>query len=205
MQAEGLYRELSTEYADRPQLLVDWGNAALMAQEPGRAVLAYRRALLLDRDEVRARRNLSFVRERLPEWLPRPKAGGAVDTLFFWHQGMSVQARQVAGAVAFALAVLLLVPGRRGLRRVALLPLLVWGAMLVSVVIERDAAQDGVIVAGGGVLRTADSMGAPPALGRPMPAGAEVLVKEARGDWVRVELADGQGGWLQASSVERVK
>jgi tetratricopeptide (TPR) repeat protein len=67
--------------AARPSAAVytDLGNAALGAGDLGAALLAYRRAMALDRDDGRARRNLAWVRSRLPAELrpastrpPRP-------------------------------------------------------------------------------------------------------------------------------------
>jgi hypothetical protein len=54
------------------------------------------------------------------------------------------------------------------------------------------------------VLRTADSLGAPPALPQPLPAGAEGTLKEVRGDWARFVLPNGMAGWLLRSTVERI-
>ncbi|MEM9493401.1 MAG: hypothetical protein AAGC55_29910, partial [Myxococcota bacterium] len=107
--AELLMRELAAARPDRPELLADWGNAALGAQDLGRATLAYRRALALAPGHDRAQRNLSWVRERMPGWLPKPTAERAGDSLFFWT-AMSVPMRYLFGSLAFAVAILLLVP-----------------------------------------------------------------------------------------------
>lgn len=206
-EAEAGLRELCAVHAERPQLLADWGNAALLAQEPGRAVLAYRRALELDPTLARARRNLQFLRERLPDWLPRPR-GGTLDSLLFLNQSWPMPYRQVGLAVAVLLAVALLIPWsarrRRVLRLVASVPLLGVALFGLSLLAERDAAQDAVVVVGGGMLRSADSAGAPPTLSRPLPAGAEVTISETRGDYSRISLADGQTGWISKSALEPV-
>ena len=204
-QAEELLRELQAAYPDRPQLLADWGNAALLAQEPGRAILAYRRALRLDPTLTRARRNLSFLREHLPDWLPRPRAGGTVDSLLFWQQLLPAPYQHVVLAVAVLLGVALLTLGsgrrRRLLRPLAILPALLALAMTLSLLSERDSPRDAVLVVSGVTLRSADSIGAPPALGHPLPAGTEVTVGELRGEWTRVTLADGQTGWVKSSAL----
>lgn len=203
--SEALLRELAATYPDRPQLLADWGNAALLAQEPGRAVLAYRRALRLQPGLSRARRNLSFLREHLPDWLPRPRSGGTIESLLFWQQLMAAPYQHVvlAGAVLLGVALLLLLEERRRLgRMLALGPGIVALAMGLSLLTEHDAGRDAVVLSAGVTLRSADSLGAPPALGHPLPAGAEVTVGELRGDWARVTLADGQNGWLPSSAIE---
>lgn len=208
--AEALYRELGALHPECPELLTDWGNAALLAQEPGRAVLAYRRALRLDPSAERARRNLGFLRDRLPEWLPRPRSPGAIDSLFFWYRLWSRPTLHLILAVNFAILLLLLTPWsmapghRRLLRGAAAVAAASFATLALSLLLERDQSADGVLLVHGAVLRSADSLGAPPALGHPLPAGAEVTVLSARNEWARIELADGQNGWVPTSTVERV-
>lgn len=206
--AEAMFRALADGCPDCPALVTDWGNAALGAQDLGRATLAYRRALALDPGQDQAERNLAWVRERAPDWLPRPTRESAADSLFFWHYALSLPARHVIAAVAFAAAVLLLAPWgwRPRLRRtLAVIPALVWLAMMLSVITASDPGADAVVLADATVLRTADSTGAPPTLPNPLPAGAEVVIREERGAWTRVALADGSTGWLPGSAIERVQ
>ena len=103
---------------------------------------------------------------------------------------------------------LLLVPWsgtrRRGLTPFAVIAGLVWLAMMVSVLFA-GARGEGAVVMQAAMLRTADSVGAPPTLSAPVPAGVEVAVVEERGDWARIELASGASGWLPAGVVERVR
>lgn len=208
--AEALYRELALAHPDRPELLTDWGNAALGAQELGQATLAYRRALQLQPGLERARRNLAWVRKQAPDWLPRPAGAGAVESLFFWHQALSPAERHLLGAAGFCAALLLLAPfaadprRRRTLRRIAVVPALVWIGMLGSLALQRDRSEDAVITGDAVILRAADSPGAPATLAHPLPAGTEVVVDEVREGWIRVRLADGAAGWAQAASVELV-
>jgi tetratricopeptide (TPR) repeat protein len=66
--AATLYRALTAQWPDRPELLTDWGNAALGASDLGTAVLAYRRALRLDPGLERAQVNLAWARDQQPTW-----------------------------------------------------------------------------------------------------------------------------------------
>src|SRR6185436_19456513 len=52
---------------DRPELLTDWGNAALGAGDIATATLAFRRALAIDGGNSRARHNLAWLRGRQSE------------------------------------------------------------------------------------------------------------------------------------------
>ncbi|MBX3161045.1 MAG: SH3 domain-containing protein [Deltaproteobacteria bacterium] len=197
------FAEVAREDPDRPELLADWGNAALGAGDVATATLAYRRALGLDGGNARARANLAWLRSRQPEPFRPVASAGATDTLLFFHHWPRSR-RLVVGGVAFALGVLLLVPWsgrrRRALRYSAPLPLLVWLAMVLSVVFE-DRHVDDAVVMDGVPLRAADSPGAPSAMPQPIPRGAEVTVLERRGVWTRVEVANGTSGWVPEGAV----
>ena len=206
--AERGFRDLAAERPDAPDLLVDWGNAALGAGDRGRAVLAWRRALAVEPGNERAVRNLAWVRDRAPIWLPRPAAGGALDSLLFWCGRLSVAQRHWVGAGAFAFAVALVIPWSRrrakALRRLAAVPFVVWVTATGSAVLSTNGPDAGVLLADGATLRSADSVGAPPAFGNPLPSGTELTVLEERAAWVRAALADGTQGWLPSSGVARV-
>jgi len=190
---------------DHPELLADWGNAALAAGDVATATLAYRRALALDAENPRARHNLAWLRSRQPEVL-RPADDTANDSLFFFHTWPRSH-RLLVGAIAFAATLLLLVPWRGRRRRafvgLALLPAAVWIAMSVSLLVEDRRAADAVVI-DDAVLRAADSTGAPPAMAQPLPKGAEVTITERRDAWTKVRVSSGTTGWVPSGSVEPV-
>ena len=192
-----------------PELLADWGNAALGAGDSGRATLAFRRALAAQPNHERAAKNLAWLRDRAPAWLPRPTSGGALDSLLFWRDLFSVAQRYWIAAGAFALAVLLLTPWStrrvRLLRRLSLVPIAVWAVAVGSGLLSRSAPPEGVVVIDGAPLRSADSAGARLAFAHPLPAGAEVTILETRDGWLRVALADGTPGWIMANSLAPVQ
>jgi hypothetical protein len=200
--------EAAREHPDRPELLADWGNAALGAGEVGTATLAYRRALALDPSNTRARHNLAWLRGRLPERMQPKVVAGATDTLLFFHRWPRAR-RLVVGGVAFAISILLLVPWRGRARRrggmvaLAALALAVWLAMLASVILE-DRHTDDAVVIDSITLRAADSAGAPAALTEPLPRGVEVEILERRDSWTRIALSSGTTGWVPDGAVERV-
>jgi hypothetical protein len=201
--AEVALGEAAHAEPDHPELLADWGNAALGAGDVATATLAYRRALAVDADNTRARHNLDWLRGRQAD-LYRFETGGARDTLFFFHSWSRAR-RMIVGAFAFAIAVLLVVPwqGRSGRWRtgVAIVPLVVWIAMLVSIVLE-DRHADDAIVMDSVALRAADSPGAPTV--QPLPRGAEVTIVESRDAWTKVRLPGGASGWLPSGTVQRI-
>jgi len=202
-----IYEELAREYPDRPELTVDWANASLGARNPGKAVLAYKRALALDPANTRASKGLLWIRNRMPTWLPVPAKGGATDSLLSWPERFSRTDRLTIGALAFAIALLLFTPWNaklRTMRWIAILPAAIWLGLTLSVFLEQSQANAAVVIRDGAVVRSADSAGASPAFHKPLPAGAEVTVLEAREGWKRIELANGSRGWVRASEVDGV-
>ena len=203
--AESAYRELVAERSDEDDLLADWGNAALGAETLGVAILAFRRALDENPANARARTNLAWVRDRLPVWLPRPQAA-TMDALLFWRLWLADGLQLLLGAIAFAAAVLSLVPrvlGRGGSTVGTGVLIALWLMFVVPVLM--DTADDGVVLTDGVTLRAADSVGAPASFANPLPAGTEVAILEQRGAWARVSLSDGSVGWLTDGAIEKVR
>jgi tetratricopeptide (TPR) repeat protein len=207
-ETERLYRALVTQMPDRPELLSDWGNAALGAGDLGTAVLAYRRALQFDQGLVRAQKNLDWVRHQMPEHLVPSSDVSAVDSLFFWHSDWSLAKRHLVAAIAFAAFILMITPwGLRyegAMRRLAIVPLLLFVATFASAILEPSRDNAAVIVQDGETLYSADSQGAPAAMSAPLSGGLEVTVRERRGRWTQVALADGTTGWLSTSAVTTI-
>jgi hypothetical protein len=198
--------EAARAHPDQPELLADWGNAALGAGDVATATLAYRRALAIDGGNPRARRNLGWLRGRQSDLFRPATATGATEALLFFHAWPRAR-RLLVGAAAFAAAILLLVPWsgrrRRGLAAAAVLPFAIWLAMLASVLLEDRHDRDAVVM-DAVVLRAADSPGAPASLTQPLPRGAEVSILERRADWTRIRVASGTEGWLPSGAVETI-
>ncbi len=209
-QAERLFDRIIESGIENAELYVNRGNAALQAERLGCAVLAYRKALRLDPDHARARKNLEHARTLLPAWVPRPAHKGILDSFFFWHRTLSREERTTAAAICFALSVLLLALAvrwqRPWLRNLALLPGLAWLALLSSVALERagDGPHEAVITAGEVVARAADAAHAPSPFGEPLPGGTEVVILEERERWLHVRLANGRDAWLPSASVTSI-
>lgn len=205
--AESQFRGLNSDYPARPELLTDWGSAALGARDFGTAALAYKRALALDPGLERALANLRWLRQNGPAKGVTTSDAGAADALFFWHRRLTRAQKHLLAAFAFACFALLAAPlassssRRRLLRRLSIAPLLVTVVMLASLAVSQDAGDQIVVTDGSAILRSADSPGAPAARPLPPGAGAEAEAIELRDDWVRVRLDDGSTGWLRQSAV----
>lgn len=208
--AERLFADVAATGAHSPGLYTNLGNAALLSEDLGASVLAYRRALLLDPGHARAIQNLDHVRSLLPGWVPKPEPPGLLDSFFFWHHTLPPSTRGLAASLCFAAAALLVAASilwrQAPLRAAALLPALAWLGLLGSLAVEaRQAnAQAAVVTANEAVARAADSALAPSALAEPLPGGTEVEIVGHRAPWVRVRLANARDAWLPESSVTPV-
>jgi len=208
--AEHLFERVIAAGASNAEVYTSLGNAALLGGDLGEAVLAYRRALVLEPTHARALQNLGHARSLLPAWVPQPEPAGLWDSFFFWHRALPRSTRVLAAAVCFTLASLLVAASLRTgltpLRNAAWLPGLVWLALLGSTLLDTDARQRdaAVLTAEETVARAADSVLAPGALPEPLPGGTEVQVLEPRPPWLRVRLANGRDAWVQGSSLRFV-
>jgi len=208
--AEHLFAGVAATGARSPELFTNLGNAALLSEDLGGAVLAYRRALLLDPGHARALQNLAHARSLLPGWVPKPEPPGLLDSFFFWHHTLPSSTRGLAASLCFAGAALLVAASIRFrqalLRTFALLPALAWLGLVGSLALEarRADVQAAVVTANEIVARAADSALAPSALAEPLPGGTEVEIVGRRAPWLRVRLANGRDAWLPESSVSPV-
>ena len=181
-QAERLFQAAVGDGAANPELLTNLGAAALSAERLGPAVLAFRRALWLDPDHARARRNLAYARDLLPGWAASRDDPGAFDSFFGWHRSLSFEERFRIAALCFFIACAALGHGlaRKSAtaRNLALLPALAWGVVLGSLLADayRGENNAAVIIVDEVVARAADSPNAPGRFSEPLPAGAEIDV-----------------------------
>jgi tetratricopeptide (TPR) repeat protein len=207
--AAALFQQAATATASA-DLWTNVGNADLQAQSLGGAILAYKRALALDPDHLRARQNLDHARSMLPAWVPKPEESGVLQSFFFWHRTLARGERETLAAVSFALAAMVaglaLALRRVGLRALAIPPALVFAAMASSLVFEaaEDHARSAVVVVDETLVRASDSINAELRFSTPLPAGTEFSVLETRAGFTRVRLANGREGWVAASSYETV-
>jgi tetratricopeptide (TPR) repeat protein len=205
-----LFADAAAKGGGTADLYTNLGNAALQAEDLGTGVLAYRRALLLDPDNARARQNLEHARSLAPDWLPRPEQSALLDSFFYWHRTLSAAERKQIAALCFALAgVLVAVSIRfrsRSARNLVPLPALAWIALIASLALDPAgrAADEGVVTAPETVARSADSLHAPPRFAQPLPRGTELSILERREEWLRVALANGREAWVRASSVTSI-
>lgn len=209
-QAERLFRRVIEEEGGTPDLYANLGTSALQAEHLGEAILAFRRALALAPNHERAKQNLHHARTLLPSWVPRPLEQGKFSSFFFWRQSLSQVQIGAVAALAFLLASVGVAVSLRWrmafARHLALLPALVWGGLMLSLVVGDGEAgvRQGVLVMEETVARAADSLNAPSPFAQPLPGGTEVEILERRQEWVKIGLANGRNAWIRDTALKMV-
>ncbi|MEM7481365.1 MAG: tetratricopeptide repeat protein [Acidobacteriota bacterium] len=203
-----LYGQLLEDGADHGALHYNLGNAYLRAGELGRAIASYRRSLVRQPRDQDAAANLDFARRSARDALAPPAPSEVQRTLLFWHYGLSTK-ELLATAVVLNLLfwgclALHLFRRRweilRWLAALALVPLL---AVTASLAVKTLAPQRVAVVVPQEVdVRSSPDGGA--VVRFKLHAGTEVRLVEQRGDWLRLELPDGQQGWLEVEHTEQV-
>jgi len=215
-EAAGLYEQALAMGHRNGALEYNAGNACFLAGDVGRAILHYRRALVLRPGDPRVMANLSTARARRADQIDDTAGRAVLETVVFWHRGLSLRSKVPGSLAAWAAAFALLsvavwfAPGdRRRLQmiRLAAVLLVVAAAVGVSAVVEeleRGERDSAVVVADEVALRKGNGASYPARYANPIHAGTEIRVLEARGGWLEVELPDGKSGWLPGAMIERI-
>lgn len=202
-----LYRRLIEAGFASGDLYYDLGNAYLRNGELGRAIASYRRAEARRPRDQDIAANLAFARKSSRDALDPPRPSAVESTLFFWHSGLSRAELTIAVVVlnllfwgVLALRLYRRAEALRWLAWALLVPLsLLAGSLLLHTVAPREVA---VIVPQEAGAHTGPDAGT--VVRFKLHAGTEVRVAERRDGWLRVELPDGQQGWIAAEQADVV-
>jgi hypothetical protein len=206
---EGKYEEARANYLQlistglaAPELFFNLGNIWLKEGEQGRAILNFRRSLVLDPNFAPAQQNLDSVlhsigsTEEHPfyQWLRlRSDFWFACTAIFFWLT-----------AIAALLWVTI-----QGFRTAGGIGLLVFAPLFALSLVVTLWVGDGMKDPDLAVLvdQSADVRFGPAASSRTvvtMGAGQELKLATERGEWTFCRLSNGLSGWVHTQSVERI-
>lgn len=184
-------------------------NVYFRMDDLGRAILNYRRALLLDPNDGKLRQNLQYARARRNDQFQESEQARILKTLFFWHYDLRLSLRQKLFSVFFVLFwlnAILLLYNTKAAWRVTLLLLLILslstGSSILISLRNMHKQQYGVIVAAQSMPRKGDSESYAPSFAEALHAGCEFKLLQRRKTWSEVELPDGQSCWLQNKDIE---
>ena len=208
LKAASLYEQLAGGGIENSKLYYNIANSYLLADDLGRAIFYYKKALHLDPADPQINRNLAVARSKRLDKVEVQTEKKVLATLFFWHYDFSLPVRFIVSIIALS-SVLILATVRVWVSRFGVLLPLISIALLVllcaaiSVAVEvynSNVIVEGVIVADAVNARKGDSERYEVAFTRPLHSGTEFVLIEERFDWLNVQLADGSKIWLPADS-----
>jgi hypothetical protein len=210
-EAASHYETLRQRGADNADLEGNLGNAYLLAGDLARAILAYRRGLRLNPGDPVLRANLAYARGQVlypePGNFGRPRAEQRLPWLPRLAPGISI----VCAVALYALAWLALTRWWMIRRSWSL----AWGATALALsglfaaepAMEagsrrQESAHPLLVVASDGVyLRKGNGLSYPRRCDQPLNRGVEARLLFQRGDWLQIELAGGEVGWVPSTKV----
>lgn len=216
--ARGLFRLAAQRFSSiissgvvNGRLEFNLANCHLQAGDVGRAILHYRRAeRLIPQDETLSA-NLAEARSRCLTSIPPGRRRAFIKSVFFWHYQTSIGGRLRAAMVANVLFWLLLIFRSFARRRSVTVSAVVCGLLALaagtSVGVTHWAdrhAPEGVITAMDVVVQKGPGTGYQRQFEQPLQPGVEFTLRERRGDWWRIELADDKSGWIEAERADLI-
>jgi tetratricopeptide (TPR) repeat protein len=203
-EAKAAYEQLLSAGEASANLFYNLGNAQHRLGMPGRAILDYKRALVLDPGHPEARANLDFLRSQTGA-APWPESW--IDRLLpaSWEDAAVVLGVVGAWVAIFLVAGLILSPRRDNAGA--------WFGVVMSMLVVAYAgaviwrAEQGrataIVTAKTAVVHLAPAESS--TSGSTLPAGSEVRVLSERGDWVYCALPGKGRGWIAAKTLERLR
>ena len=205
LRVASLYQAILDGGCQSGTVLYNQGNAFMRAGQRGRAIASYRQA-------QRYRPRDPFLDHNLNYALGAPARNArrsTIDYFLFWQDWLSYAAKfqllAIAALVTFAIGIAAIV--FRGRFRLAYVG---WVGLALTILLASSAAYDwyrfdvlehGVVVASEVVARKGNGESYAPAFTQPLSEGTEFLVNEHRGDWVLIQLAENQEGWVRREDV----
>jgi len=200
--------QANTSYIKRGISRYNAGNAFAMAGDPGRAILAYRRA---ERDLPGSQYlvdNLTHVRNMSGVTLPASSRNIIIQKATNWHRWhWGVRLACVTTTYILFWAILILkqwgyLPSLRW--GIILLPLLslIFSVSILYSILDWNNGDQGVIVARNIVARKGDGYAYQPAFMTPLQAGTEFIKQEQRDNWLLIKLADDSTCWVPTKATE---
>ncbi len=186
-------------------------NCYLQAGDVGHAILHYRRAARLIPGNEMLADNLSEARSRCLTSIQPTRRSVFIRSLLFWHFQTSLGGRARVALVCYV-AVWVLLTVRNFLPRRAITVAAIAGAVIVIAAAASAGvthwtdrnAPSGVVTAMDVVVYKGPGTSYQRQFEQPLQPGVEFVRRQRRGDWWKIELADGKPGWIDAAQAELV-
>jgi hypothetical protein len=201
LKVAAMYQEILDSGVVSGAVLYNQGNALMRARQPGRAIAAYRLA-----ERYRPRDPDLAANLRSAQGSDAAAAGRRplVETLLFWQNWLSYPEKFYAAAsvalLAFTLGVTAILRRRRLWKRLALAAVMLLGVLCLSAAYDWyrfDYVVHGVIAQPKVVARKGNATSYEPAFTEPLAEGTEFRLRDRRANWLLIELAGGEEGWIE--------
>ena len=219
-QARALFRQAALGYErlitqggiENGRLYYNIGNAWFQAEDLGRAILNYRKAMQYIPNDPNLRQNLEYARNKRLDNIAEPQKTKVFQTLFFWHYDLSTPMKILVFGILFG-ALWTVAGVLRLLNRpvfgwpflLALaLTLMMGGSLIAEAVILRQV-RPGVILDSSVIARKGNSENYAPSFTEPLHAGTEFDLVEQRGPWYHIRLPDGRACWVPEVSAGMIR
>jgi len=208
----GFERIIEEEQIKNAKLYYNLANAYFLHGQLGKAILNYRRAIMLDDSDENIQKNLTFARSRRIDKINTATEKQVLQTLFFWHYDFSLKTKLLLTCILFGILCLCITAviwlGRSGLLTTIIG---IWGILVIcfltSVIIEHHNHANqtcGVIIAKEVVARQGDGINYSPSFKEPLHEGTEFQLLEDRPGWFHIQLPNGNDGWIPDKSAELI-
>lgn len=193
------------------RLYYNLGNTHLRLNQPGRAILNYRRAERFIPDDARLAEGLRVARSIRRTDIPVTGRSALIHALLFWHYQTTLRGRAIFGLTLYVLFWVGLI-GAAGFRHVAwryvlVVLLILWVCTGVSVASSVYAAgrwQEGVILSNDVVVLKDPAAGSSPEFMEKLQQGVEFELIEHQGRWYHIRLPNGKAGWVSQEAAELI-
>lgn len=205
-EAASLY-EAAIEKTENGYLYYNLGNCYFKTGELGQALLNYRRAQKLTPRFEDLLSNLNYARQETKDKIEAKGYSQALRKVFFWYYMFSKKELIIAFvALNFAF---FLVAGIRLYTKadavkwilvIVSILYLISGASALTRIYQDSYGKEGVVTAQEVSVRSGNAVNNVVLF--MLHEGAEFKARKIKGDWLKIELADGKKGWIQSMGAE---
>jgi tetratricopeptide (TPR) repeat protein len=209
--AQGYYQQAIDAYTQilhagvhNAKLYYNLGNAYILRNDFGRAILNYRRGLQLAPGNPRLQANLRYARSQRLDQIETSVQQAFMSRLFFWQDDLNLQTQVILAIALFWLAWAGALAYRFWHRSTwlwltagAAFAALLFAASAWMIHTQNTANQHGVIVAEEAPVRKGNGASYALQFPHPLHSGAEFTVLEHRGSWLYIQLENGANGWIR--------
>jgi tetratricopeptide (TPR) repeat protein len=203
---EGLLSSTGVETAD---IYYNIGNTHFKLNNQGKAIVSYRRALMLAPRDQDIRANLNHVREMNVDKIAQAQSTELFRELFFFHYSLSKKESEAVFLCLYLtltiIAIIFLVRKSKTVQWLmiaAFMLTFVFGTSTITKWYGSTHSNGAVVVANEAEVRTGP--GQKYMVSFDLHDGAELKVRKRANDWCQIELPDGRRGWVNVSHIEIV-